>query len=271
MSVLGSALVLMAFVTGLARVLGRPAGKVAALEGFRARVHRPSAGAIQVGVAVIGTILTGVALAVVATGGLPDLARASVAQLGHTYTAPVPGPNCDTGGATWFVAPGEPVTTRCGRSGLLATVPPHAGGDVTFQPPDGFTSPNYRISVTVKFSRFDGCASIYTRSSTVGRYLNILCSSDNSAGIKALNVNTKRQALLVVGFARPASSYTLMTVTDGTRQSFFVNGTKVGTVVNKEFPVTINVGLVLLNLSGSPGSAVFSHFMFTPLPGSPHT
>ena len=63
----------------------------------------------------------------------------------------------------------------------------------------------------------------------------------------------------------------MMTVTDGTHQSFFVNGTKIGAVVNKEFPGTFNVGLMLLNFGRSAWSAIFSHFRFTPLPGSPHS
>jgi hypothetical protein len=62
----------------------------------------------------------------------------------------------------------------------------------------------------------------------------------------------------------------MTTVSDGTHQSFFVNGVKIGAVLDREFPVTINVGLVLHNSAGSAGSAIFSHFVFTPLPGSSH-
>ena len=75
---------------------------------------------------------------------------------------------------------------------------------------------------------------------------------------------------LAVGLARSAPSYTMMTVSDGTHQRFFVNGPKIGAVINKEFPRTINVGLVLHNSAGTAGSAIFSHFAFTPLPGSSH-
>jgi hypothetical protein len=216
-------------------------------------------------------VLTTVSVALVATGGLPDLARASAAQLGRAYTAPVPGPDCDAGGAIWFVARGEPVSTQCERNGLLVTAKPHGNGDVTFQPSDGFASPNYRISVTVTFSsRFDGCVSIFTRSSAAGRYYNNLCG-DNSAGILALNVKTQSESQLASGTVQPAHSYTIMTVSDGTSQSLFINGTKIDSVINRELRATINVGLALSNLSGSSESAIFNNFTFTPLPESSHT
>ena len=275
LSVLGSALVIVAFVT---RLTGAPAqasnpatghgekraSRVAELAG---RFRAPSAPrAVQIGVLGIGAALTTASLAVAGTGGVPDLARASAVQLARTYTAQVPGPNSDTGGGAWSVAPGQPVSTRCGRAGLLVAVAPHAAGDVTFQPPDGFTSPNHRVSVTVTFGTgLDGCASIDTRASATGRYQNYLCSHD-PAGIFA--VNTHRAARLATGIARPAPSYTLVTVTDGTDQSLAVNGTKIGTVVNNAFPVTSYVALALLNLGGKTGTATFSHFAFTPLPKS---
>jgi hypothetical protein len=281
--VLGSALVIVAFVTRLTRLPAKAPARSAESAGWatrltehlrvrvRVRVRRPSARALQLGVVVIGAVLTTVSLTLVATGGLPDLARASTAQLGRVYTALVPGPDCDAGGATWFVARGESVSTQCERNGLLVTAKPHGTGDVTFRPPDGFASPNYRISVTVRFSsRFDGCASIFTRGSAAGRYSNNLCG-DNSAGISALNINAQRESQLAAGSVQPAPSYTIMTVSDGTRQSLFINGTKIGSIINNELPATINVGLVLSNLSRSFESAIFSNFTFTPLPRSSHT
>ena len=51
-------------------------------------------------------------------------------------------------------------------------------------------------------------------------------------------------------------------------QSLLVNGTRIGTVVNKAFSVTDYVALALLNPGGNAGLATFSHFVFTPLPGS---
>ena len=62
-----------------------------------------------------------------------------------------------------------------------------------------------------------------------------------------------------------------MTVSDGADQSLFVNGKKIGTVVNKELRVTDYIGLAIFDLDGKAGSATFSHFVFRTLPGSPRT
>jgi hypothetical protein len=155
---------------------------------------------------------------------------------------------------------------------LLVTAEPHEEGDVTFLPPNGFASPNYRISVTVRFSSgFDGCAGIYTRGNAAGRYESYLCG-DNSTGIGVININAQSESRIFRTVrVRPAPSYTIMTVSDGTSQSLFINGARVGSVVDSEFHTTINVGLVLHNVSGRPESAVFNKFTFTPLPESPHT
>ena len=70
-----------------------------------------------------------------------------------------------------------------------------------------------------------------------------------------LNAQKVTLTPLAVGFAQPASSYTMMTVSDGDHQSFFIDGTKVGAVVNKEFPMTFNVGLALINLGRSASAS----------------
>jgi hypothetical protein len=142
-------------------------------------------------------------------------------------------------------------------------------GTPAFRPRDGFTSPNYRVSLTVTFGTgFDGCAGIYTRVSAAGRYDSYVCSG-GSAGIFAFD--TQHAARLAAGSARPAPSYTIVTVSDGAVQSLFVNGKKIGTVVNKEFRVTDYVGLAIFDLDGNAGSATLSHFVFMTLPRSPRT
>jgi hypothetical protein len=206
---------------------------------------------------------------VAATGGFPELARASAVQPGRGYTARVPGPNCDTGGAAWSSPPGQPFSTRCGRNGLLVAVAPHGAGHVEFRPRDGFTSPNYRVSLTVTFGTgFDGCASIYTRASAAGRYESDVCGR-GSAAIFALD--PQHVAPLAAGSARPAPSYTIVAVSDGADQSLFVNGKEMGTVVNNAFRVTDYIGLAIVDPGGNAGSATFSHFVFMPLPRSART
>ena len=63
----------------------------------------------------------------------------------------------------------------------------------------------------------------------------------------------------------------MVTVSDGADQSLFVNGKKIGTVVNKEFRATDYIGLAIVDLDGNAGSATFSHFVFMPLPRSART
>jgi hypothetical protein len=280
LAVLGSALVIVAFVIRLtqppqgsnpeAGSPEKPAGRAPELDGrSRAHVRVPSARAVLFGIVGLGAALTAASLVAAATGGFPGLARASAAQLGRAYTARVPGPDCGTGGAVWSSAPGQPFSTRCGRNGLLVAVAPHGTGSVEFRPRDGFTSPNYRVSVTVTFGTgFDGCAGIYTRVSTAGRYDSYVCRG-GSAGIFAFD--TQHAARLAAGSARPAPSYTIVTVSDGADQSLFVNGKKIDTVVNKEFRMTDYIGLAIFDLDGNAGSATLSHFVFRTLPRSPRT
>jgi hypothetical protein len=278
LGVLGSALIIAAFVIRLTQAPPqdsspaagspeKPAGRASELaERSPAQVRAPSARAVLVGIVGLGAALTAASLVAAATGGFPALARASAAQLGHSYTARLPGPDCDTGGAAWSAAPGQPFSTRCGHHGLLVAVAPHGAGDVTFQPPDGFTSPNYRVSLTVTFGTgFDGCAGIYTRASAAGRYESDVCSGGSAAIFAA---GTQHTARLAAGLARPAPRYTIVAESDGADQSLFVNGKRIDTVVNKEFRVTDYVGLAIVDLDGNAGSASFSHFVFMPLPKS---
>ncbi len=269
LAVLGSALVIVAFVIRLTQAPPQGSNPEELAERSRAHVRVPSARAVQFGIVGLGAALTAASLVVAATGGFPELARASAAQPGRSYTARVPGPDCGTGGAAWSAAPGQPFSTRCGRNGLLMAVAPHGTGSVEFRPHGGFTSPNYRVSVTVTFGTgFNGCAGIYTRVSTAGRYDSYVCGG-GSAGIFAFYPH--HAARLAAGSARPAPSYTIVTVSDGADQSLFVNGKKIATVVNKAFRVTDYVGLAIFALPGQAGSATFSHFVFRTLPGSPRT
>jgi hypothetical protein len=269
LAVLGSALVIVAFVIRLTQPPPQGSNPEELAERSRAHVRVPSARAVQFGIVGLGAALTAASLVVAATGGFPELARASATQPGRSYTARVPGPDCGTGGAAWSAAPGQPFSTRCGRNGLLMAVAPRGTGSVEFRPHGGFTSPNYRVSVTVTFGTgFNGCAGIYTRVSTAGRYDSYVCGG-GSAGIFAFYPH--HAARLAAGSARPAPSYTIVTVSDGADQSLFVNGKKIATVVSKAFRVTDYVGLAIFALPGQAGSATFSHFVFRTLPVSPRT
>jgi hypothetical protein len=270
LAALGSALVIVAFVAGMSRVSRGPAGRTGQAGAVPGRaVPRPttvrSLSAAQVAVAGIGAVATAAALVILGSA-LPRLAHANAVLLSTTYTARVPGPGCDARGALWSVTPGEPITARCGPAGLRVEIAPGQGGegDVKFQPPDGFASPDYRISVKIALSRgFDGCAGIFTRASAVGRYLTAICG-DGSVGIDRMSLHGSSQIYLK--FIRPQVTYTLTTVTQGSDQSVYVGGVKIGNVVDSSFSRTEYVGLGILNSGRSAETATFSHFSFTPGP-----
>jgi hypothetical protein len=261
---LGSALVIVAFVTsppGIPAKAGRAREEPANAGGSRTRPRRVA----QALIAGVGAAATGAALVVLGTA-LPQLTQANAALLGAPYTAAVPGPGCDTGGALWTVTPGEPITTTCGTAGIRVQISagPNLEGDIKFLPQNGFTSQNYRISVKLAFNGgFDGCAGIFTRASAAGRYLTVVCS-DGSVDIDKFTTRGSRRIYL--NFVNRAPSCTITALSAGTEQSVYVDGAKVGTVQDAALAETEYIGLGIMNGGDTAESAVFSKFSFTPLP-----
>jgi hypothetical protein len=267
--VLGSALVIVRFITRATRAPAEGDGRAGPVTEHprEPRVPAPSYSATQVGMAGIGAIAT-VAALVIAGRMLPPPARVIAAMLSSPYAARVPGPGCDTGGATWPVTAGDPITTQCGAAGLRVEAAPHGDGAVEFLPPNGFATQNYRVSVTIALgSGFVGCAGIFTRAAPAGRYFTNICG-DNAVGIDEMS--TRRSPQIFLQFTRRASSHRITAVAQGLDQSIYVDGTRVGTIASGAFPATDYVGLGIINVSNRPGSVVFSHFSFTPLPASRH-
>ena len=199
---------------------------------------------------------------------LPRLTHANAALLSAPYTASVPGAGCDTGGALWTVTPGEPISTTCGSAGLHVEIGrgPNIEGAVKFLPPNGFASQNYSISVNIALSSgFDGCAGIFTRASAAGRYLTVVCG-DGSVDIDKLGAGGS--SLIYLKFVGRAPNYTITAVSQGPRQSVYIGGVKVGTVADASLSETEYIGLGIVSRSSEAESAVFSHFVFKPLPAS---
>ena len=281
LAALGSALVIVAFVAGTSRLTGGPAGRTGLAGAVPRRRRAPRAAArslsaAQVAVAGIGVLATGAALVILGSA-LPRLAQANAALLRTTYTAPVPGPGCDAGRhqrgheavsarGLWSITAGEPITAKCGPAGLHVQIAAGQGkeGNVKFLPPDGFTSPDYRISVEITLGQgFDGCAGVFTRASATGRYLTVICG-DDSVGIDRMSLRGTSQIYL--RFIAPEATYTLTTVTHGSDQSVYVGKVKIGTVVDSSFSKTEYVGLGILNSGRTAGAATFRKFSYTPLP-----
>lgn len=275
LAALGSALVIIAFVTKMtylpAKAGVRPAPAAPVRRAGTAPVRPggsriPARSAVQAGIAGVGAVATGAALVVLGSA-LPQLTRANAALASAPYTAPVPGPGCDAGGALWTVTPGEAITTTCGAGLHVEIGPgPNIEGDVKFLPAYGFASQNYRVSVKIAFSAgFAGCAGIFTRASAAGRYLTVICS-DDSVDIDKFGAHGSSPIYLNV--IRRAPTYTITAVSRGSDQSVYVDGAKIGTVTDAAFSKTEYIGLGIINSSNGKESAVFSNFSFAPLPAS---
>lgn len=271
LAVLGSALVIVAFI---ARTAGRPGSAAPAPAAPAPAAAAPAAAGparrtAQAVIAGAGIAATGTAVVILGSA-LPGLARTSAQLLSAGYTAPVPGPGCDTQGALWTTTPGEPITTTCTVSGMRVGIGPGSGrsGAVKFLPPDGFRTQNYRISVTVTLgSGFRGCAGILTRASASGRYLTYVCG-DTSAGIQEQGERGVPGIRLY--FVPRKTAYTIEAVSRDAAQDIYVDGVRLGTATDAAFTRTEYVGLEVLNDADEPAgaAATFSAFTYTPLPAA---
>jgi hypothetical protein len=286
LGILGTALVVMAFVMR-PRELARSSAPAAAnrAEATLAEASPAAAGAaspvrnlapvtIQRGILGAGALLTAVALTFVAVTAAPHLANASALLVSQPYRAFVPGPGCDEGGASWTVAPGDPITTNClGATGLQVEDTHPGTGDVQFLLPGGPFPRNYRISVQVNLSHMpDGCASIYTRASAAGHYTSYICTNTLKDvqtyvwGIQEIGLKTFKQ--LGSGIVRKANTYVLEATAANTIQQITVDGSSAA-FTSGTFAATEFVSLGISDSGEQGGSVIFSNFTFTPLPAQP--
>ena len=186
--ILGTALVVMAFImrpreparssapAAASRAEATPAKAIPATAGAAPATRDLTPVIIQRGILGAGALLTAVALIFVGVSAAPHLANVSAQLVSQPYRAFVPGPGkCDEGGASWTVPPGDPITTNClGTIGLQVEAAHPGAGDVQLLLPGGPFPGNYRVSVQVNLSHMpDGCASIYTRASSAGHYIEL--------------------------------------------------------------------------------------------------
>ena len=210
-----------------------------------------------VAVAVAVTLAATVALMVSA---LPRTVQASE---NASYTAALPGANCDDGDADWQLTAPAPLGLDCGATGLALTVPAHETNAMTFIPPDGYFRPDYQATITVNFDRLArGCLSVETRMNSAGYYFFNICNMgtwtvDRYTGVSSL--------ILADGIVAPADSYTLTVTADGADQRLAIGGEQVATVDDPSYQSTQSLALGIQNLTGQPGVATISHFAYQPL------
>ena len=239
---------------------------------LRKRTYRP--GSRTLPAAPVPTTGRAFRLAVAGALALAFVAGCSASPPTGPYGAPIPGPGCDKNGAYWSVPPGEPVSTHCTAAGLEVVAGPQGAGDVQFLPPGGSFSGNYRVSVQIEFSSLtDGCVSIYTRSSSAGHYTSYICtdqaasSQDYQWGMQRIAPSAS-QWLLALGELGPARTYTLEATAENADQQIQINGAA-ASAADATFTATKYIALGISNSGTQAGSAVFSHFTYTPLPAHP--
>jgi hypothetical protein len=287
LGILGTALVVMAFIMRHKQVARSPAPAAAASRAQTAPgeagltgagptrpVRNLSPGPLQRGILGVGGLVTAAALVFAGVVAAPHLADTSAQLLSQPYQAVTPGPGCDEGGASWSVPPGDPITTKClPKTGLLVTIAHPGSGDVQFLLPDGSFPRNYRISVQVNVAHMpDGCVSIYTRGSAAGHYTSFICTNDLKGaqifawGIEEIGSKTFKQ--LGSGFVQKADTYTLAATSANTTQQITISGPSAA-VTDGTLAATAFVSLGITDSGQQGGSVVFSNFTFTPLPAQP--
>jgi hypothetical protein len=192
------------------------------------------------------------------------LGQTATTAAAESYFAARPGPACDRGEAQWAVL--DPVQARvgCQAAGTALAVPIGGRGDLGFTPPDGTFPADYGVSVTANLRGLPGgCVLIGLRMTGVNGYRDGICS-DGGWFIDVADGSDR--STLDHGAVKAAGSYQVESTTDGDEQSLAVNGVTIARVRNTSLA---NTAYVLIETAGRgprPGSAVLSHFTFTPLP-----
>ena len=186
------------------------------------------------------------------------------------YLALVPGFGCDKGAGQWKPASEaeDYVTTRCLPNGLAVSQGASAQylGRVSFYWLNGNFPANYTVKARINVSGLNGgCAGIGTRTGEqAGGYAFFVCS-DGSWQIVSFDSNGNGHQL-VQGQVAQRSSYSMEATSKGFIQSLSLDGVQVASLSDKTHTTTDHIEFILSHLQGSAGTAVFSHFVFMPLP-----
>jgi hypothetical protein len=186
------------------------------------------------------------------------------------YMAPVPGFGCDKGTGQWKPASQaqDYVTTHCLPNGLAVSQGSSVqyAGRVSFYWLNGHFPANYKVKIRIDVSGLNGgCAGIVTRTGEqAGGYAFLVCS-DGTWQIEIIDSNGNRHQL-AQGQVAQRSSYNMEAASNGPIQSLSLDGTQVASVSDKTYMTTDHIELTLALLQGSAGTAVFSNFVFMPLP-----
>lgn len=188
------------------------------------------------------------------------------------YTARIPGYGCDKGAGQW-----QPLADResagslhCLANGMQLTSPANSKtiAEEEFYWLNGHFPQNYRVSAQIDVSAAnDGCAGLATReqadSDSYGSYEFVICSD----GSWTIALNTTKFQMLAQGTVQAQNVYTITAESKGSAQSLYINGQLIQTVKDTHLTKTDHLALEAgLYNSSQETIAIFSHFLFTPLP-----
>jgi hypothetical protein len=194
-------------------------------------------------------------------------AQATNTAAGATYTAAIPGANCDTRGGAW--ADGSVGTYQCLSNGLQIGFNAGQGSISTefYQGNNGTFPTNYSLSVNVIAGNLgaNGCAGVEIRfHDSRGGFGFLLCPSQGFWRLESFDGSTGAATTIDQNSLGVQYQYGITATANGDTQTYSVDGTQVTTYTSGSFSYNNEVGLVVDQLGGnSNGSAIFSNFSIT--------
>lgn len=189
----------------------------------------------------------------------------------NAYTAQSPGPGCDQGSGQWDTRNNQAMSFQCSANGTTVTQP--AGAQYLanlffYGPRSGYSFPrNYTISVDTSQLTSTACVGIETRqpSGSNGGYGFFVCR--NGSWLVVLYGETT-STTVANGSITESNSYHLEVAGNGSAQDFRVNNAVVHTLIDSTYTQTGDTALCDYSYNqGSSDSAIFSNFVYMPIPG----
>lgn len=184
------------------------------------------------------------------------------------YAAPVPGFGCDKGPGQWQPG-GDYVTLRCLANGLSMSQSASAAylGTVSFYWLNGNFPENYSVKAQIDMNKLNGgCAGFTMRADTQAAGYAFFVCSDGFWEIQRFDSKGGNGHQLAHGNVAQRPSYGMEAISNGSRQSLTLDGVQVASVVDKTLTTTDHIELSMFTQQGSPGTAIYSNFVFSPLP-----
>jgi hypothetical protein len=176
------------------------------------------------------------------------------------YTAKVPGPNCDKGGAQWVL--GDTTTqTACQADGLAVTKQSKGIGIIAFEAPGGSLPAHFSVAFHVVLQNLPyGCVGIPLDATHTMFYWPQVCTDG------AVYISQADAPDTAINQVNLPHEFTITASFDGALIRFFINGTQVGSQPATAFTENQFTGILFNNDNSAPGTAVFSNFVVTILP-----